>query len=62
MSRTAFAVFVAVWMALVVLANWLIFPGDRSPAQLIVSNIGILIAMWIAARIYLRSKSDQHTH
>lgn len=51
MRGKALAAFVAIWMVLVVLANTFLFDRDRSATQIILSNIGILIALWIAYTI-----------
>ena len=58
MQGKALAVFVAVWMVAVVLANTFLFDRDRTTSHIIMSNIGILIAMWIAFGI-ARKRSNR---
>ena len=58
MQGKALAVFVAVWMVAVVLANTFLFDRDRTTSQIIISNIGILVAMWIAFAI-ARKRSNR---
>lgn len=45
-------VFVLVWMAIVVLMNTFVFAGNRTMTQLIISNIAILAAVWLAVRAF----------
>jgi hypothetical protein len=59
MRGKALAAFVAVWMVLVVVANTWLFDRDRSTSQIIMSNIGILIALWIAYGIARRGGSNR---
>lgn len=51
--------FVAVWIVFVVLANTFLFGRDRASAEIIVSNIGILIALWLAYTIARRGGSNR---
>ena len=59
MHGKALATFVAVWMVLVVAANTFLFDRDRTTSQVIMSNIGILIALWIAYGIVRRGRSNR---
>jgi len=59
MQGKALAIFVAVWMVLVIVANTFLFDRDRTSAQIIVSNIGILITVWIAYGIARRGGSNR---
>jgi spore maturation protein SpmA len=56
-SLKGLAAFVGVWMVLIVLANTFLFAGSRSSAEIMISNIGILIALWVAFRLARRSGS-----
>lgn len=51
MHGTRLVIFVIVWMAIVVLMNTFVFPGNRSAPQLITSNLAILMVVWLAARL-----------
>ncbi len=59
MQGKTLAAFLIVWMVLVVLANTFLFDRDRSSAQIIISNIAILIALWIAYTIARRGRSGR---
>ena len=59
MKGKALAAFVAVWMVLIVAANSFLFSGDRTTPQIVMSNIGILIALWIAFGLVRRGGSSR---
>jgi hypothetical protein len=59
MRGKVLAAFVAVCMVLVVVANTWLFDGDRTTSQIIISNIGILIALWIAYSLARRGGSNR---
>jgi hypothetical protein len=59
MRGKSLAVFVAVWMVFVIVANTFLFDRDRTSAQIIISNIGILIALWIAYGIARRRSAHR---